>query len=75
MKRIYQFRLKLKEVLNSKGISQKELSKMTGIREGTISEMANDTRSTYNKKHLATVMDALNVTKLEDILELRVIEE
>ena len=73
MGRTYLFKLKLKEVLNRKGISQKQLAEMTGLREATISEMVNDSRSTYNKKHLAIVMDALNITELSDILELKVL--
>ena len=75
MERVYIFRLKLKEVLEKRGVSQKELSRMTGIREGTISELANDSRSVYNKKHLIKIMDALNIVELSDILELRVIEK
>ena len=75
MERVYVFNLKLKEVLERKGISQKELSRMTGIREGTISELVNDSRSVYNKKHLITIMQALNIVDLNDILELRVIDK
>lgn len=75
MSRVYVFRFKLREVLERKGITQKELSHLTGIREGTISELANDNRSVYNKNHLIRIMDALNITELSDILELQVYEK
>nr|WP_283249517.1 helix-turn-helix transcriptional regulator [Lederbergia citrea] len=57
--------------MESKGITQKELANMTDLREATISEIANDTRSTYNKKHLLKIMEALKVSDLNDILEVR----
>jgi putative transcriptional regulator len=75
MKRMYHFEFKLRELLERKGMTQKELASITGIREATISEMVNDSRSVYNKTHLVKVMDALNVLELSDILELHVIEK
>lgn len=75
MKRFYNFNFKLKDVLERKGMTQKELSEITGIREATISEMVNDSRSVYNKQHMFKVMDALNITDLEEILELQVFEK
>lgn len=63
------FRMKLKEVLERKGISQKELAQMTGLREATISELVNDTRSAYNKNHLIKIMETLKVSDLSEILE------
>ncbi|MFE4073400.1 helix-turn-helix domain-containing protein [Peribacillus sp. YIM B13477] len=65
------FHFKLKQVIESKGIQQKELAKMTGNREATISELVNDTRGAYNKKHLLKIMDALQITDLQDLLEVR----
>jgi transcriptional regulator with XRE-family HTH domain len=75
MKRTYIFNFKLKELLERRGMTQKELSALTGIREATISEMVNDSRSVYNKVNLSKVMDALNVLELSDILELIVTEK
>lgn len=72
MKRHYEFRLKLKEIIERRGITQRELAYKTGIREATLSEMVNETRGIINKKHLGLVMDALNITELEDILEMKI---
>ncbi|MGG3561616.1 helix-turn-helix transcriptional regulator [Neobacillus rhizosphaerae] len=69
------FRMKLKDLLERKGISQKELAKATGLREATISELVNDTRSAYNKKHLLTIMEALKVTDLSEVLEVIVLKK
>jgi putative transcriptional regulator len=75
MKRTYAFKLKIKQLVEEKGISQAELAEMTGLRCATISEMARNSRSVINKVHLAKVMDALDVNELSDILELIVEEE
>jgi transcriptional regulator with XRE-family HTH domain len=75
MKRRFYFHIKLREILTHKGITQKELAEMTNIREATISEIANNSRNVINKIHLAKIMDALNVTKLEDILVMTTEEE
>jgi putative transcriptional regulator len=63
--------MKLRHVLDRKGVSQKELALKTGLREATISEIINDTRSAYNKVHLLKIMKALNITDLSEILEVR----
>lgn len=68
----YNFKFKLKDLLDSRGMTQKELAELTGLREATISEMINDSRSVYNKVHIIKVMDALNITELEKIIEMEV---
>lgn len=74
-RRIYNFRVKIKDVLAERGLAQKDLAEMTGIRAAAISEMAQGTRTVINKSHLAKIMDALGITRLEDILELSIEEE
>lgn len=61
----------MKQVLECKGISQKELAQKTGLREATISELVNNTRSAYNKNHLLRIMEALNISDLNELLEVR----
>ncbi|AYJ76388.1 transcriptional regulator [Bacillus phage BSP12] len=75
VRRTYDFRVKIKEVLEERGLTQKDLAEMTGIRAAAISEMAQGTRTVINKSHLTKIMDALNITRLEDILGLTIEEE
>jgi putative transcriptional regulator len=75
VKRTYHFRLRIKQILLERNITQKELAEMTGLREATISEISNNSRTVINKSHLSNIMDALDITKLEDILELKIEEE
>jgi transcriptional regulator with XRE-family HTH domain len=67
--------MKLRQVLERKGVSQKELASQTGLREATISEIINDTRSAYNKKHLLKIMEALRITDITEILEVRSLKQ
>lgn len=74
-RRTYRFKLKIKKVLEEKNMSQSELAEITGLRRATISEMAQNSRTVINKVHLSKVMDALDITELDDILELIIEEE
>jgi putative transcriptional regulator len=69
------FRLKINERLAERGMTKKELSELSGVRAAAISEMANNSRTVMNKVHLAKIMGALNLTKLDDILELIIEDE
>ena len=62
-------RLKLKEVMEERGVTQLKLSEMTGIRQAAISEMVNNRRDTINKGHLEAICKALGITSFDDILE------
>lgn len=62
--------VRLKEILNERKITQKQLSEMTNIKAATISEIANDQRTTINKKHLETIIDTLKITDIGEIIEI-----
>jgi putative transcriptional regulator len=72
--RHYYFRLKIKELVQERGITQGDLARATGIRAATISEMAHNSRTVINKTHLAKIMDALDLTQLDEILVLEIEE-
>lgn len=75
MKRTYRFKLKIREVLEKRGMTQTELAQLTGLRGAAISEMANGSRTVINKSHLGKIMDALDITDLNEILEVKIEEE
>lgn len=62
-------RVKLKEVMEERGLTQLKLSEMTGIRQAAISELVNNRRDTINKAQLETICKALEITSFDDILE------
>jgi putative transcriptional regulator len=63
--------LRLKDLLKSRGITQKQLAEMTGIHESTISDMIRDYRTALNKEHLDKIMDVLEIKDFNTILERR----
>lgn len=62
--------IKLKEILSERGMSQKELAEKAGLRANAISEMVNNQRQTFNKEQLMKVCEALDIERIEDILEI-----
>lgn len=63
--------IKLDDELKKRGLSQKKLAEMTGIRISTISDIINGKGTGYNKMQLIAIMVALRLTKLSDIIEIR----
>lgn len=65
------FTNKTKSVLESKGVTQKELSRLTGIREATISEFVNGRRGALNIQHLIKIMKVLNMDDITEFIEVK----
>ncbi|WP_179030595.1 helix-turn-helix domain-containing protein [Paenibacillus kribbensis] len=64
-------RLKLNEVMAQRGLTQTQLSELSGVRQAAISEMSRNIREQINLKTLVKIADALEIN---DISELIVIE-
>ena len=65
----YAVKLKIKDLLEKRGITQKELSKLTGIRESTISEIERESKTVMNFEHLAQIAEALQVTDIRELMD------
>ncbi len=63
-------KFKLKEILEERNITQKELSRLSKVREATISEIIRGSRTVINFKHLASIAEALEITEIEKIMVL-----
>ena len=63
-------KFKLKEILEERGLTQKELSIKSNVREATISDIVRGTRTVINFKHLAAIAEALEISEIEKIMEL-----
>lgn len=61
---------KLKDLLQEKKMTQKELSERTRIREATISDIVRGTRTVLNYEHLEKISNALELTDIRDIIDL-----
>lgn len=63
-------KLRLKELLADRDMTQRELVEKTGLRPNAISEMVNNQRSTINKEHAAIVADALDITDMNELFKI-----
>lgn len=53
---------RLREILNERGMTQKELANLSQLRENTISDLAKNNRDSINREHIGKVAKALNIT-------------
>lgn len=67
--------LKVQEVIDKKGWTQKRLSEETGLRRAAISEICNNLRTTINKEHLEKIAEVLGLNHISEIIELKVEQE
>lgn len=70
-----EFIIKIDDLIKERGITQKDLAMMTGMRIGTISELVNGKGISFNKIQLLSLMVALRVTSFSDIFEIRLPEK
>ena len=70
MEKKFVVKLKVKEALESRKLSQKKLAEMSGIRESTISDIVRGTRTVINFEHLSKIAEALEVTDIRELIDL-----
>lgn len=63
-------KLKVKELLEERKITQKRLAELSGIRESTISDIVRGTRTVINFEHLSKIADALEIDDISKIIVL-----
>lgn len=65
----YTIKLKVKDLLEERGITQKKLAQMSGIRESTVSDIVRGTRTVINFEHLSKVAEALEVDDISQLID------
>ncbi|NRQ71977.1 helix-turn-helix transcriptional regulator [Bacillus cereus] len=66
---------RLGELLRERGMSQGDLSRLTGIRVATINEIANIKKLSINWLHLVPIMIALRITDMNEIISVEFPDE
>lgn len=61
-------KFKLKEILEERNITQKQLSEISKVREATISEIIRGSRTVINFRHLAAIAEALDIYEIEKLM-------
>ena len=66
----YRVKLRVKELLEEEGITQKKLAEMAGVRESTICDIVRGTRTVINFEHLGKIATALEISDIRKIIDL-----
>lgn len=69
MEKKYVVKLKAKEALDKRELSQKKLAEMSGIRESTISDIVRGTRTVINFEHISKIAEALKITDIRELID------
>lgn len=70
----YRVVCKLATILEDRSLTMVELSKLTGLRVATISEIANMKRTTINIPHMLVIAQVLRITDLSELYVLEMPE-
>ncbi|WP_342480254.1 helix-turn-helix transcriptional regulator [Paenibacillus sp. FSL L8-0340] len=62
-------KVKLKEVLKQRGITQKELETMSTVPQSKISSLCNNKFSELNIANLEKIAKALNITDISELMQ------
>ena len=68
-KKNYKVKLKVKELLEERNITQKKLAQISGIRESTISDIVRGTRTVINLEHLSKIAEALEIDNISQLID------
>ncbi|MGE5371733.1 MAG: helix-turn-helix domain-containing protein [Solirubrobacterales bacterium] len=62
--------VRIKNLTKAKGISLRELSRLTDIRHAALSELSNQKRQNINFAHIEKIADTLGVDDIREIIDL-----
>lgn len=65
----YRIKLKVKELLEERNMTQKKLSQLTGIRESTISDIVRGSRTVMNFEHISKIAEALEIEEISKLID------
>lgn len=63
-------KVKIHELVNQRGISLRELSRLTDIRHAALSELANQKRQNINFSHIEKIADTLELDDIREIIDI-----
>ena len=66
----YCVKLRVKELLDEKRITQKKLAELAGVRESTISDIVRGSRTVINFEHLGKIATALEISDIRKLIDL-----
>lgn len=61
--------IKISSLLKQRGISLRELSRLSDVRHAALSELANGKRANINFAHIEKIADALGIDDIREIID------
>lgn len=61
--------IKISELIKSRNISLRELSRLSDVRHAALSELANGKRESISFSHIERIAEALNISDIREIIE------
>ncbi|GLI84540.1 helix-turn-helix domain-containing protein [Rossellomorea marisflavi] len=71
----HKIHIKLGDILKERGLTQGDLHRLTGLRVATINELVNFKKKSLTVAHLVSIMIALRITDLRDLIEIEFDDE
>lgn len=62
--------VKIPEIVKRRGISLRELSRLTDIRHAALSELANNKRQNINFQHIERIAETFDISDIREIIDL-----
>ncbi len=63
-------KVKIHELIKRKGISLRELSRLTDIRHAALSELSNSKRQNINFLHIEKIAESCDINDIREIIDL-----
>jgi transcriptional regulator with XRE-family HTH domain len=63
--------IKVQDLLDERGWTQKHLASITGLRTAAVSEICNNLRTSINKVHLEKIAEAFGLSDINQLMELK----
>ena len=60
--------IRIKDVIDKRGITQAALAEMSGVRQSAISEMSRNIREQVSLRHLEKIAEALDIKDMNELL-------
>ncbi|WP_064094400.1 helix-turn-helix domain-containing protein [Rossellomorea aquimaris] len=71
----HKIHIKLGQILRERGLTQGDLHRLTGLRVATINELVNFKKKSLTVAHLVSIMIALRITDIRDLIEIEFDQE
>jgi putative transcriptional regulator len=67
--------VRIHELTYNRGLSLRELSRMTDIRHAALSELANQKRKNINFNHIEKIAEACGIDDIREIIDLKDVDD